>query len=82
MKTVVSNSLNEEIHERTETNKSNKFSSCEERTIVMRREPQNQKARKAEELTQTVRAAMTTQRVDNIICAEPAAKEAGRERSI
>ena len=66
MKTAVSNSPNEEIHERIEmngTNKSNKFNNSGE-TKVRRREPQ--KARKAKKLTQTVESAMTKQRMDNM----------------
>ena len=45
MKTVVSNSTNEEIHERIETNGSNKFSSSGENESE---KGKNQKARKAE----------------------------------
>ena len=65
METVVSNSPEEEIYKRIETNRSNKYSpsgknKSEDESIVL------QKARKAVKSRQTVREAMAKHRVENI----------------
>ena len=63
MKIAVSNSLNKNLHEQIDANKSNEFGSSE-RKKVRRRRPQQ--ARKVEKLTKKVGSAMAKQRVENM----------------
>ena len=62
MKTVLSNPLNKKIYEKIEMNAINLCSSSGENKSE---EKEASKARKVEKSTQTVRAAMIKQRVEN-----------------
>ena len=64
MKTLASNSPDQNIHERIEANENETFGAVEE-TKVRRRTGLKRPSRKAEKLTKTVGSEMTKQRVEN-----------------